>query len=1327
MTALAFPLQDDIEIVLYDILDNRSMVLTEVTDVVVEKQFQGVEELSFKMRAQDPRALYLLADGLIEYPTGTFWINSNYIDKNPAPTRTIKAKPRHRTLNWKSKAGVFSNLGKTPSEGFTRILSGSGWTLGDNPSTDNELYTYEDIDASILKLLRAWAEVTGYELQFDSATKQVHVYAQVGEEKDLGFFYGSNLREIERDFKPPEVTRMYPYGANNLDISQVNPSGQLYIENYQWYMDTYGMSEAEARARFQKDFSWTDARFLQAVPLYDAAVAYLEQLSLPQIGYRGKIIDLSRANTATSDDIELGDWVWVADDVLNFRALTRVLRVVRHPLTPYEDEVELQLFNNGLLDAIQNQAREIDYDTLSMIVDSNIDEILVNASIANYNTMALTSAGEATVAAASHFVGTASGSGVVEFQFEIDGVNYGAPVLKEFSDGDQVEHSWTTFASGLLEGAHVLNWSAQVISGAGTITLAPDAGRSVVWTKGAVGVGVNLSPNAFVSEELIDAVANDWNLFSDDFTVEFVKNVDVLVPTEQETLLEIYDDTISGRFIIPWKLGDSVFGVLDGLFGLAGPDDPALIGILPYNPPLGGSSDSSLNFGPFGSPVVGNEPEWAEISGGTVTYVNGWKIHTLANGESLTIITPGIAHSLIVAGGGGGGGNAGGGGGGGEVLIDSAMALSGGPLTATVGTGGAKGTYSGTVRASKGGNSSFHGVTAEGGGEAGQRDDLAGTGGNGGPGGNGGGGGGQDSGVKVGGTGNQFDGGDGIGGAGASAGGGGGGAGGVGTDAVASSDSNGGPGLTWAIDGQTYGAGGKGKRATGGSNPGANGTDGTGNGGDGGNGATGAGGDGGDGCVKIAVPEPTYEQLLVSHGATSYWQLTSALADAATEADLIGADNLTASGAFTSIGDGPFAYSKALACRGSNAVSGSVSLDQDWHLSFWARLRTNGSTQVLASLADSTNYMYIIYRDDRSGLTLQMGGAALYLDWGANRAIEADGKWHHIAIKRAYSATAASDVITLHLDGVQAATSSRASIAWPAAYGSHALSIGDRNNGSTLPIDANVAHVARKLGGHFTDSQLTAQAGYKVSATAIEANNPIVWLRGDSGVVHTSGAVSTWQDYAGHGWDATAFSSREPVTGTHALNGLNGIDFISTGASGNGDAMSISTALSTLLDEFPAGEIFFVSEGDADAGVGSYANGGPIAGMFGHAEYTHQNFTDGNWYFGWGSSVRKNTGNPTPNMADPHIFNVHSAAADWAAKIDGTTHYSTGTNTKSFSGGPSSSGATPGNYLGGVPSADTPNGVWWNGQIYEVVVFPRKLTTDQRAAVLAELQGRYAL
>lgn len=204
-------------------------------------------------------------------------------------------------------------------------------------------------------------------------------------------------------------------------------------------------------------------------------------------------------------------------------------------------------------------------------------------------------------------------------------------------------------------------------------------------------------------------------------------------------------------------------------------------------------------------------------SGGVITQLGEWRIHrfnssgtfTLSslNGTSLPI------EYLIVGGGGGGGMDMGGGAGGGGVLTGKSI-LTPGSYTITVGGGGAgapaggtngqPGGHQFTIRATAGGNSSFNGLTAYGGGYGassyyGYTPDYGYPG-------NGGCGGGpsgySDGGTRSGGTGVS-----GQGYAGGNAGGqyysgGGGGAGGVGTSST--SIANGGPGKLSTILGRPF-------------------------------------------------------------------------------------------------------------------------------------------------------------------------------------------------------------------------------------------------------------------------------------------------------------------------------------------------------------------------------------------------------------------------------------------------------------------------------------------------------------------------------------------
>lgn len=270
---------------------------------------------------------------------------------------------------------------------------------------------------------------------------------------------------------------------------------------------------------------------------------------------------------------------------------------------------------------------------------------------------------------------------------------------------------------------------------------------------------------------------------------------------------------------------------------------------------------------------IGNLQAFPVATGGTITTVGDFKVHTFTSSGTFQITAgSGTIESLVVAGGGGGGNGYGGGGGAGGMIYTSPGAvLSSGSYAVTVGSGGAGGATASP--GSTGANSVFAGastITALGGGGGGGNVSNGSGGGNGG---SGGGAGGFSPG------GGSISGGTGTGGQGSNGGngnttipssGGGGGAGGSGGTASSTLPGNGGLGLSNSITGSAvfYASGGGGcdaanvgsasagggaAGATGTSVPGNNATVNTGGGGGGSwYGAGGnVGGNGGSGIVIL--------------------------------------------------------------------------------------------------------------------------------------------------------------------------------------------------------------------------------------------------------------------------------------------------------------------------------------------------------------------------------------------------------------------------------------------------------------------------------------------
>jgi len=282
------------------------------------------------------------------------------------------------------------------------------------------------------------------------------------------------------------------------------------------------------------------------------------------------------------------------------------------------------------------------------------------------------------------------------------------------------------------------------------------------------------------------------------------------------------------------------------------------------------------------------------LTGGTVTQLHGWRVHTFTASSTLDVVRGGEVNYLCVAGGGGGGGVdaanwQGSGGGGGGAVATGTLDTAAGLLTITIGAGGAGGSTAGSVGANGatttidvlasctgggggGGQLSRNGLTgASGGGANGNDPTGTGTGGAGTAGNNGG-----DSAIDLAGTGGF--------------GGGGGGAGSAGVNGVTGTAGNGGQGLVLSIPGQDYtlGCGGGGGASTGTAGSGVAGCSGGGalgtnagsaapsnrGGGGGGASVTGgsgarAGGTGGSGLVVVWYRPGTC--LVCKDGAYSLW------------------------------------------------------------------------------------------------------------------------------------------------------------------------------------------------------------------------------------------------------------------------------------------------------------------------------------------------------------------------------------------------------------------------------------------------------------------------
>lgn len=183
------------------------------------------------------------------------------------------------------------------------------------------------------------------------------------------------------------------------------------------------------------------------------------------------------------------------------------------------------------------------------------------------------------------------------------------------------------------------------------------------------------------------------------------------------------------------------------------------------------------------------------------------------------------------------------------------------------------------------------------------------------------------------------------------------------------------------------------------------------------------------------------------------------------------------------------------------------------------------------------------------------------------------------------------------------------------------------------------------------------------SWTPASLSNLAAWYDADQQTDGADAAVATFTDRSGnahHFSQATGVS--KPLLRHAAINGKKALDF-------DGIASNMTCATG-LMNGATAGAFFAVVKLDADppaSGGGIVAPGGPVLTEFSSGTFdNHHPYTDGTIYDGFGSTVRKTCGNPTPALTSTSLLAAISGSADYRFLVNNTSLFSTATNTVGF-------------------------------------------------------------
>jgi phage minor structural protein len=208
-----------------------------------------------------------------------------------------------------------------------RLLQGSGWSVGTVDITG--IHDLETEKESLLANIQKVQEVWGGHLVWDSINKIVSLRAESTWQNYTGFQvrYAKNLKTITRTINYDIITRLYPFGENDLDISSVN-SGVKYLENFSYTGNAYvGIYQNQDIDNPQE--------------LKDKATEVLAKLCQPRYTYRVDMVDLRTLPEYQHEDFALGDMVDIIDEDMGVNVRARVIRHKYNVFQPWKCELEI--------------------------------------------------------------------------------------------------------------------------------------------------------------------------------------------------------------------------------------------------------------------------------------------------------------------------------------------------------------------------------------------------------------------------------------------------------------------------------------------------------------------------------------------------------------------------------------------------------------------------------------------------------------------------------------------------------------------------------------------------------------------------------------------------------------------------------------------------------------------------------------------------------------------------------------------------------------------------------------------------------------------------
>jgi phage minor structural protein len=215
----------------------------------------------------------------------------------------------------------------TASHALYAILNGSEWSLGICDVTG--IHDLEMEKASRLTIIKQVQGLWGGYLVWDSVNKVVHLRSSSLWQNYTGFQvrYAKNMKHITRTQSNKLVTKLYCFGADDLDIASVN-GGLKYITDFSYTTKVHTNI-------------YSNPDVYDATELMELGYAELAVNCKPRYNYKAKIVDLRTLPEYSHEEVALGDMIDVVNSKLEIDDKVRFIRHKYNLFQPWNCEFEL--------------------------------------------------------------------------------------------------------------------------------------------------------------------------------------------------------------------------------------------------------------------------------------------------------------------------------------------------------------------------------------------------------------------------------------------------------------------------------------------------------------------------------------------------------------------------------------------------------------------------------------------------------------------------------------------------------------------------------------------------------------------------------------------------------------------------------------------------------------------------------------------------------------------------------------------------------------------------------------------------------------------------